>query len=93
MNTSQLYRITSTYVRTNRNFAILNLPDPPGEESALQRTAKICNNILCRGYVVNPSTFLRNEFWGSDEIEQHLQNGSRSENLVISKTNCYSPLG
>jgi ATP-dependent DNA helicase RecQ len=68
MNTSQPYRITSTYVRTNRNFAILNLPDTPGEESALQRTAKVCNNILCRGYVVNPSTFLRNEFWGSDEI-------------------------
>ena len=70
MDKSRIYNITSSYSRTHRNFAILNLPAVQEDEndSELQRAAKICFNILCRGQTVNPSSFLRKEFWGKDEI-------------------------
>ena len=68
MNIDSIHRITSSYVKTNRNFAILNLPQEGEEESELQFIARICDNILNRGFNVNPSAFLRNEFWGSDKI-------------------------
>ena len=70
MDKSRIYNITSSYSWTHRNFAILNLPAVQEDEndSELQRAAKICFNILCRGQTVNPSSFLRKEFWDKDEI-------------------------